>query len=187
MATKEIKLEDGAYFKALYKRKPIRGQISLISDNYNTSEYWLGNSSLGEECQCDDVENNYDFRRYVHVEIEKDDNENEIGVEKALRSAGITQLEILKDRRQQKVVDRDKLPEVAGYRALPDGNTIAFGCGAIEVTKDEIKNFLTIRRIVKRIGEDKFEEYFGLVKDIKNEGVRLEDIDLKVVEKLLTL
>lgn len=169
--------QDGDYFSAEIKTPgkqkniKIRGIIEQLW-GYGNVRYLLANNQNGEELDC-----NHEFSFGVHVS-----GANEEG----LAAANLTNFTVITDKRLIKVIENDKLPEIANYRAKQDSyGEVSFGCGAVTVSKDEIKTFLAGMERLK--GMKDIRQFFEVCDTImREESVdTLVDIDTKEVTKLL--
>jgi hypothetical protein len=168
--------QGGDYYSALVKVKgkrdlvKIRGIVSL-SDDYTL----LNAQGVGEEADCDDDEHGFSYELYVGDSTQS-----------ALDMAGVKEFSLVTDARAKKVIENDQLDEIAGHRPRKLSNgKISFGCGAVEVTVDEITNWL---KFMEKIQSMKgWEKFLDLNEKIATETDvnELKDIKLKDVRKIL--
>jgi hypothetical protein len=142
MATKKktedgLKLKDGMYFTATYKGKKIRGIIGNVYTGSYEKEVELDNKGYGE------VSEDTDFPNILTVTGSVDETWDEL-----LKKAGITNFIECKDKRQKAIIDQDKLPEFGRYNVKLEGAFLVFGCGAVELTPDQIKRYVKVRKII---------------------------------------
>ena len=171
---KEPAFVAGDYFSALYKRgkkEPIkiRGIIGYYG-GYDT--FYLANNQAGDE-NCD--EEGFSFEVCVRGNTLSH-----------LEKAGISEFHVITDARAKKVIDNDKLPEIASHSARKKTNgDISFGCGSIEFTKEEIQLWLKFMEKIKTMkGWKEFLSMNYLIfGEIDDDA--LASIDLRDVKKLL--
>ena len=140
----KIIVKDGDYFSATYNRKKIRG----IVKNHGSENYpalVLYNSTVGEDTDCND-DDELRFLFSIHLSLD------EKGTEEELYNAGVTNYVVLRDKRQKAIVDKDKFPVLetnnGDWAVNVEGNKFIFGCGNVELTKNEIEGYLKYRKIV---------------------------------------
>lgn len=153
---------EGDYFSCTYNRKKIRG---IVEKNWTGTTLFLYNNIAGEDTDCGDTEVPW---KYV-IEIDP------YGTETDLKDARVTNYTVLKDKRQQAVIDKDRLPvletEAGNWKVDINKNTFIFGCGYVKLTKEEIEGYLRWRKkydeeYVGNIGESQLE-------DLSNEEIKL--------------
>jgi len=174
-----VLVQDGDYFSAEVKMPgkqkniKIRGMVESTGVDYNGfMEFELVNNQHGYDLDCD-----HEFSFAITISQ---------GREEDMENSNIINYTKITDKRLIKVIENDKLPEIAGFRAKrgSDGQ-VTFGCGAVEVSKAEIKIFLEgMERLSGMKGKY---DFFQVCDNIMGEESvdTLLNIDLKEVAKLL--
>lgn len=137
--TKQFQLEAGQYFTATYDKKKVRGVVANAPDDYDN--FVLYGKDFDDAPEDDDVE----FDTELYICMYNREGESHIDV---LKDNGITNFVLLTDKRQKAIVDGDKCITVAGHRVHIKGNNVEFGCGAVNATKKEIKDFYAVYKDV---------------------------------------
>lgn len=193
MATKNL-LVDGAYYTAFAKRKKIRG---MIYDNGCGDFRLLNNQGVGDSYA--DFYDDCDFSHGLHIERdinwdEKSHNWVEKSDEQALKTCGVTQFQIVTDRRVKAVINADILPKVAGFKVIKLSNgSFSFGCGALVLTPKEVEKFVTDFKRVKKLEKEmekikQSASWEKVKKEYENqygEDSLLEELDISEGEELL--
>jgi hypothetical protein len=201
--TKGLKLADGQYFTATFKKKKVRG---YVEENYG--DFML----LGKDFD-DDAEDDEEFPTALFIDMYAyDDDDSHTNV---LKNNGITNFVLCTDKRQKAIIDGDKSIEVNGHRVHIKGNNVEFGCGAVSATKKEIKDFYSVYKgvdisdlesyndIIERFSKEELEAainhhnylqmqtpaaikaFSNIVKQMEEEDVRLDDLDSSEVKQLI--
>lgn len=166
--------EDGDYFTAQVRNGNKTVKIRGIAVESDWGRYELRNNQFGEEVDCDD-ESGFSFG--VHI------RGNTLA---ALQSAGVYNFSVVTDKRIIKIIENDKLPEIAGHqpRKLSNGD-ISFGCGAIELSAEDVESWVSVMEKLKKIPG--YKRFLEINDEIVHE-TSLDDlllIDLADVKKLL--
>lgn len=139
-ATKKtaLQLKAGQYFTVNYGKKKLRGYISDIDESWgeDTATFCGRGFPNYDDSAYDDYPSGDTVSRN-----NGDDGDETQTWEEALKENGYTNFVILTDRRQQAVIERDRMPEILGHRVSQEGNELSFGCGAVECTVAEAKTF----------------------------------------------
>jgi len=163
-------LRDLQYFTATYNKRKIRGIAELVGSFDNL--YHLYNKTSGDVTECPDDNRGYAKFIEVYGDTVAD-----------LKEAGVTNYVPCTDKRQIAIIDTDKNPEILGHTAQKDGNTFKFGCGAVELTRNEIKTFLKVRQTIT---PKELAVYHDVLEQI-NEEVDVEDIKDEDIIKVLEM
>lgn len=168
----KIIVKEGDYFFATYNRKKIRGIVGW--DEYD-EHFFLANNKEGVDVKCEDELDNLGFS-YAICFNHRDEADGE-GTEKHLYDEGVTNYIVLKDKRQKAIIDKDKLPALEvghdNYRVSVEDGVFVFGCGDVELTKEQIERYLRFREI-----KDELNDY---------EGNNIENMETKDIKAYLKL
>lgn len=146
----------GEYFTAMVKVKGKKELIKIrgiVGTDY--MGYTLNNEQgVGEEADC-----NEDFSYSLHIDS---------NLQEDLDRAGVQEFRIVKDRRQMAVIDGDRLPEVMGHQPKKMARgTVAFGCGAVELSKKQITSYIRVFEKVHQMPE--FKDFVDVLAEVSLE------------------
>lgn len=142
-----LQLEDGMYFTANYKRSKFRGKVLDVNSSYDEDVYQLINKGFGEE--EDNADNNGGWSHFIEVTRRTDNHDDgEQTWEDALKAVGVTSFEECKDKRQIKIIDADQNPKIGEYIVTKTDDGYKFGCGAVEVTDEELESIVNVKNIL---------------------------------------
>lgn len=143
-------VKEGDYFSAIYKRKKIRG---IVGFNEYDNFFFLASNQAGHDVKCEGEDENLGFSHAIWLE-EREEGE---GTEQHLYDEGVTNYTVLKDKRQKAIIDKDKLPNLEigqdNYRVSINSGLFVFGCGNVELTKEQIEGYLRYREIREELAE----------------------------------
>lgn len=160
-----IVVKEGDYFTATYNRKKIRGIVGIYNDSVT-----LFNNQAGQHLKCEE-DNETGLTYGIKL------REFEDGTAAELKKARVNNYTVLKDRRQKAIIDKDKLPEIevsnSDYKVSIEDGLFVFGCGAVELTKEQIEGYLRHRVVTEKLEE--------------LEGNSIEDLSVEEIERYLEI
>lgn len=172
---------DGEYYRATVGDVKICGQIFIHSSENDNLEMSLQNSQgFGEPNECDSRDYLYDGD--VNVSWEGDEY-NADAVRKEFQRLGITSFSVTNDKRMIEAIDRTKFGLFNGDWSITVNSSgdISFGCGEVELSLDEIKEFIRVQTLINNI---KSRTYHNTVESIRD-NISPEDVDLDEAAELV--
>lgn len=166
MANKNL-FKAGDYFTATYDGQRIRGLVGgRLYGQFN-----LFNKSVGVE----DCSGSEGYGRILRLRGNKQPD---------LDAVGVTNFKVCTDARQIGVIKYDSLPKVEGYGVCrTDGQNVKFGCGALELSVDEIETFVKVRKQIDKLVSSKEKELYDSFNEDIEHG-RNDSLDDVSIEEL---
>lgn len=162
-----------AYFVATVKGQRVVGQVYSHEAEYG--DIWFYNQQGVGNCGDEHIEG---YGTSIHIGFDEDADGNLL---ENLKLAGFTELRIVKDQRMIKTIESMKIPnfDKQWTVTIEDDGTASFGCGAVELTLEQIKAFIKVQEI---INEDN--EYEDIVNTISNH-IAPENVNLDEAKELV--
>lgn len=172
-ATKPFKIKSGDKFKGVIKGIHCQGKIQV----YNRYLYFCTNNSRldGEGCSNGKLGYKYSWIMDSHVDS--------ISIEKQIRKLGKIIYQFIPVQIDKIDEYVDKPLTVAEYAVNINGNIISLGCGAVQFTKQNLKDFIRINKKLK--SDPALQAYLYIIGKAAEYDVELDSRVLKELENIL--